>query len=161
MNHLYNTWCLSLVINLWWLNPALLLDMIFTAWHLFAIPTPKKSGAVKMAAVGPVQGTSMGSMAPLNTSSSVTGATTWFLSHTASPAHNLHNWTSGTIKVRSFMMTYTSPHAYKQSLIPPSCDAFLVILTEVRLQFSSKAFRVVNGWMNKWTQIKHLVLRRK
>lgn len=66
--------------------------------NLVVIPTPKNSGAIKMAAVGPVQDTSMGSMAPLNTSSSVTGATTWFLSHTASPKHNLHDWTSGKIK---------------------------------------------------------------
>lgn len=59
--------------------------------NLVAIPTPKKSGAAKMAAVGAVQGTSMGSMAPLNTSSSVAGATTWFLSHTASSTYNLQD----------------------------------------------------------------------
>lgn len=69
-------------------------------WNLVSIPTPKNSGAMKMAAVGPMQGTSIGSMAPLNTSSSVTGATTWFLSHTASPAHNIHDWTSRKIKLR-------------------------------------------------------------
>ncbi|KAK9536442.1 hypothetical protein VZT92_006218 [Zoarces viviparus] len=63
-----------------------------------AIPTPKNRWAMKMAAVGPVQGTRTGSMAPLNTSSSVTGATTWFLSHTASPTHSIHDWTSGKIK---------------------------------------------------------------
>lgn len=43
-------------------------------------PTPKKSGQVKMAVEGPAHGTNMGSMQARNTSSSVNGATTWFLS---------------------------------------------------------------------------------
>lgn len=40
-----------------------------------------------MAAVGPAQGTSMAS---LKTTSSVSGATTWFLSHTGSDTRSLH-----------------------------------------------------------------------
>lgn len=42
-------------------------------------PTPKKSGHVKMEMKDPAQGTSMGSMHARKTSSSVNGATTWFL----------------------------------------------------------------------------------
>lgn len=50
-------------------------------------PTPKNSGQVKMAVAGPAQGTSMGSMQARNTSSSVSGATTWFLSQRMSLTH--------------------------------------------------------------------------
>lgn len=41
-----------------------------------------------MAMEGPAQGTSMGSMQALNTSSSVNGATTWFLSQRMSLKHS-------------------------------------------------------------------------
>ena len=55
--------------------------VIYVIYHeLKPIPTPKKSGAMKMAEVGPVHGTSMGSMEARNTSSSVSGATALFLS---------------------------------------------------------------------------------
>lgn len=70
----------------------------FQLVNLVIIPTPKNNGAIKMTAVGPAQGTSIGSMDPLKTSSSVTGATTWFLSHTASPKYSPHDRTSGKIK---------------------------------------------------------------
>lgn len=69
-----------------------------------------------MAAVGPVQGTSMGSMAPLKTSSSVSGATTWFLSHTASLTHNLHNPTSGEINLMTTL--YGGTHVRLSLSIP-------------------------------------------
>lgn len=44
-----------------------------------------------MAVEGPAQGTSMGSMQALNTSSSVNGATTWFLNQRMSLKHNIQN----------------------------------------------------------------------
>lgn len=44
-----------------------------------------------IAVEGPAQGTNMGNMHALNTSSSVSGATTWFLSHRISLAHNIQN----------------------------------------------------------------------
>ncbi|TNN38505.1 hypothetical protein EYF80_051339 [Liparis tanakae] len=44
-----------------------------------------------MAARGPAHGTSMGSMQALNTSSSVSGATTWFLSQRMSLRHSIQN----------------------------------------------------------------------
>lgn len=43
-------------------------------------PTPKKSGQVNTAGPRPVHGASMGSMQARNTSSSVSGAITWFRS---------------------------------------------------------------------------------
>lgn len=54
-------------------------------------PTPKNSGQVKMAVDGPAQGTNMGSMQALNTSSSVNGATTWFLNQRMSLKHSTQN----------------------------------------------------------------------
>lgn len=54
-------------------------------------PTPKKRGQVKMAVDGPAQGTNMGSMQALNTSSSVNGATTWFLNQRMSLKHSIQN----------------------------------------------------------------------
>ena len=54
-------------------------------------PTPKKRGQVKMAAAGPAQGTNMGSIQALKTSSSVNGATTWFLNQRMSLKHNIQN----------------------------------------------------------------------
>lgn len=44
-----------------------------------------------MAVEGPAQGTNMGSMQALNTSSSVNGATTWFLNQRMSLKHNIQN----------------------------------------------------------------------
>lgn len=44
-----------------------------------------------MATRGPAQGTNMGSMQALNTSSSVSGATTWFLNQRMSLAHSVQN----------------------------------------------------------------------
>lgn len=44
-----------------------------------------------MAARGPAQGTNMGSMQALNTSSSVNGATTWFLNQRISLTHSVQN----------------------------------------------------------------------
>lgn len=46
---------------------------------------------MKMATRGPAQGTNMGSMQALNTSSSVSGATTWFLNQRMSLAHSVQN----------------------------------------------------------------------
>lgn len=55
------------------------------------LPTPKNSGHVKMAVDGPAHGTNMGSMQALNTSSSVSGATTWFLNQRTSLKHSDQN----------------------------------------------------------------------
>lgn len=44
-----------------------------------------------MAVDGPAQGTNMGSMQALNTSSSVSGATTWFLNQRTSLKHSDQN----------------------------------------------------------------------
>lgn len=44
-----------------------------------------------MAIEGPAQGTNMGSIQALNTSSSVSGATTWFLNQRMSLRHNTQN----------------------------------------------------------------------
>lgn len=59
-------------------------------------PTPKKSGHVKMAVEGPAQGTSMGTIQARNTNSSVSGATTWFLSQRMSLRHNAQKRGSAT-----------------------------------------------------------------
>lgn len=68
-------------------------------------PTPKKRGQVKMAVEGPAQGTNMGSMQALNTSSSVNGATTWFLNQRMSLKHSVQNHGSaGRQTSRSFHM---------------------------------------------------------
>ena len=101
-----------------------------------------------MAAVGPAQGTSMGSRAPLNTSSSVTGATTWFLSHTASPTHSLHDWTSGDVKSR----IYDGVHIKYLNTTP----TYEAELTQRRLQLPAEAFRVVHRSMNQGAEIKYL-----
>lgn len=44
-----------------------------------------------MAIEGPAHGTNMGSIQALNTSSSVSGATTWFLNQRMSLTHNIQN----------------------------------------------------------------------
>lgn len=76
--------------------------MLFFEWDS---PTPKKRGQVKMAVEGLVQGTSMGSIQALNTSSSVRGATTWFLSQRMSLRHRAQNHGSveGTESFREMM----------------------------------------------------------
>lgn len=76
--------------------------MLFIEWDS---PTPKKRGQVKMAVEGLVQGTSMGSIQALNTSSSVRGATTWFLSQRMSLRHRAQNHGSveGTESFREMM----------------------------------------------------------
>lgn len=48
------------------------------AEHLVAIPTPNKSGVMKMATVGAVQGTRMDSMASLKTTSQSTAPPSGF-----------------------------------------------------------------------------------
>lgn len=52
------------------------MNNLWRSWTDLHSPTPKKRGQVMIAVEGPAQGTNMGNMHALNTSSSVSGATT-------------------------------------------------------------------------------------
>lgn len=57
-----------------------------------------------MAVEGLVQGTNMGNMQALNTSSSVNGATTWFLNQRMSLKHNIQNHGSKATRIPSMKL---------------------------------------------------------
>lgn len=120
-----------------------------------AAPTPKNRGAAKTAAVGPAQGTSMGSMAPLKTSSSVSGATTWFLSHTASPKHDLQAATSA--QVQSLVKKKKKCDDINNKL--RSVKGYRGHLTESRPQLARNNLRVVQCLVDQGTKVEHLMLK--
>lgn len=73
----------------------------------FYSPTPKNRGQVKMAVEGPAHGTSMGNMQALNTNSSVSGATTWFLNQRMSLRHSVQkhgSLTRGKPEVKALLL---------------------------------------------------------